>query len=114
MGNRGEVKLVEDAGYNDATSPSYGKQYTYTYNSYGQKTSETNLNGVTTQYYYGGDGSSFDTADPDQHCDTSDLIAVVQDPGTGSHLNRTTKMGYDALSRVITATDPMGQETSTE
>jgi len=97
-GNRGEVLAVQDPGYNDSNSPSYGKQYTYTYNQYGQKTSETNLNGVVTDYTYG------DTY--------GNLTQVVQDPGTG-HLNRTTTMTYDLAGHVLSATDPSGNTTDT-
>ena len=106
-GNKGEVKWVRDAGYNDSSSPSYQKQFIYTYNQYGQKTSETNLRGVVTRYYYGGDGSSFAQADTNA-ADTGNLIAVVQDPGTG-HLSRTTTMRYDIMGRVLQSTDPAGQ-----
>src|SRR5581483_2165525 len=42
-GNKGSVLYVRDAGYSISGSPSYQKQYVYTYNTYGQKTSETNL-----------------------------------------------------------------------
>ena len=93
-GDRGQVLTVQDAGYAVAGSPSYGKQFTYTYNQYGQKSSETNLNGVVTQYTYG-----------DQW---GNLTQVVQDPGAG-HLNRTTTMSYDAAGRVLQSTDPAGQ-----
>lgn len=95
IGNRGEVKLVQDAGYGDPSSPSYQKQFTYTYNQYGQKASETNLNGVVTTYSYG-----------DQW---GNLTQVVQDPGGAGHLNRTTTMVYDAAGRVLQSTDPAGQ-----
>ena len=94
LGNRGEVQWVRDAGYADPASPSYGKQFTYTYNQYGQKTSEINLRGVVTQYTYG-----------DQW---GNLTQVVQDPGAG-HLNRTTSMVYDIMGRVLQSTDPAGQ-----
>jgi len=93
-GNRGEVALVQDAGYADPNSPSYQKQFTYTYNQYGQKLTETNLKGVVTQYTYGTSGT-----------DTGNLVQVVQDPGTG-HLNRTTTMHYDIMGRVLQSTDP--------
>ena len=94
-GNRGEVQWVRDAGYNDSASPSYQKQFAYTYNQYGQKTSETNLRGVVTQYTYG-----------DQW---GNLTQVVQDPGGTGHLNRTTTMQYDVMGRVLQSTDPAGQ-----
>ncbi len=93
-GNRGETLWVQDAGYSDPNSPSYHKQFTYTYNQYGQKTSEINLKGVVTAYTYG-----------DQW---GNLTQVVQDPGAG-HLNRTTTMVYDAAGRVLQSTDPLGQ-----
>jgi len=86
-GNRGEVKWVEDARYGTT-----GKQFTYTYNQYGQKATEVNLNGVETDYTYG-----------DQW---GNLTEVVQDPGTG-HLNRATNMVYDVAGHVIQSTDPM-------
>jgi YD repeat-containing protein len=44
---------VRDAGYSDPGIPSQGKQFDYTYNQYGQKATETNLNGVVTEYTYG-------------------------------------------------------------
>ena len=94
-GNRGEVNLVQDAGYADPNSPSYQKQFTYTYNQYGQKLTETNLRGVVTQYTYG-----------DQW---GNLTQVVQDPGGAGHLNRTTTMVYDIMGRVLQSTDPAGQ-----
>ncbi|MCA1596469.1 MAG: DUF6531 domain-containing protein, partial [Chloroflexi bacterium] len=88
-GNRGNVKLVQDARYGITN-----KQFTYTYNQYGQKASEVNLNGVETDYTYG---------------DTwGNLTQVVQDPGTG-HLNRTTSMSYDIAGDVLQSTDPLGQ-----
>jgi len=92
VGNRGNVLWVRDAGYNDPSSPSYHKQYTYTYNQYGQKTSETNLNGVVTNYTYN---------DPHGY-----LTQVVQDVGG---LHRTTTMSYDEVGHVVQSTDPMGQ-----
>ncbi len=95
LGNRGEVQWVRDAGYSDPASPSYGKQFTYTYNQYGQKTSETNLRGVVTQYTYG-----------DQW---GNLTQVVQDPGGTGHLNRMTTMQYDVMGRVLQSTDPSSQ-----
>lgn len=107
IGDRGQTLWVQDAGYSDSASPSYHKQFTYTYNVYGQKLSETNLNGTVTRYYYGGDGSSFAQADVDAD-DTGDLIAVVQDPGGTGHLNRTTTMRYDIMGRMLQSTDPMG------
>ncbi|MGI4791253.1 MAG: RHS repeat-associated core domain-containing protein [Janthinobacterium lividum] len=96
-GDRGQTLWVQDAGYNDSISPSYHKQFTYTYNQYGQKLSETNLNSVVTQYTYGTNGA-----------DLGNLTQVVQDPGTG-HLNRTTSMHYDIMGRVLQSTDPSGQ-----
>lgn len=95
IGDRGQVLWVQDPGYADSSSPSYGKEYTYTYNGYGQKISETNLNGVVTTYTY---GDAF-----------GNLTQVVQDPGGAGHLNRTTTMTYDAAGRVLTSTDPLGQ-----
>ena len=70
---------------------------------FGQK---NNANGVATDYYYGGDGSSFDISDGDQN-KLGQLIAVVQDPGG---LARTTRMTYTALGQVETAIDPVGSE----
>ena len=46
IGQKGSVLWVRDAGYAVSTSPSYNKQFNYSYNSNGQKTSETNLNGT--------------------------------------------------------------------
>ncbi len=94
-GSRGEVKWVQDAGYTDPSSPSYQKQFAYTYNQYGQKLTETNLNGIVTQYVYG-----------DQW---GNLTQVLQDPGGAGHLNRTTTMAYDVMGRVLQSTDPSGQ-----
>lgn len=39
VGNRGEVKWVRDSRYGVT-----GEQFEYTYNQYGQKVTETNLN----------------------------------------------------------------------
>ena len=83
VGNRGNVLWAQDA---------VGNRYTYTYNSNGQKTSETNPMGVVTRYTYG-----------DQW---GNLTKVVQDP-TG--LNRITTMTYDAAGRVTDRIDPKGQ-----
>lgn len=98
QGNRGNVLWVRDSGYADSNSPSYQKQFTYTYNQYGQKTSETNLNGVVIQYTYG-----------DQW---GNLTQVVQDPHVtqgDSHLNRTTSMQYNIAGSVTQSADPKGQ-----
>jgi RHS repeat-associated protein len=101
VGNKGSVLYVRDAGYGVSTSPSYQKQFVYTYNSLGQKATETNLNGTVTQYSYG-----------DQW---GNLTQVVQDPhvtqGDG-HLARTTGMLYDSAGRVLQSTDPMGRTSS--
>lgn len=91
-GNRGEVKWVRDARYGTT-----GQQFEYTYNSYGQKQSETNLNDVVTEYTYGDAWGN--------------LTEVVQDPGMG-HLNRTTSMSYDAAGRVVSSTDPKSQNST--
>ena len=90
LGNRGSVLWVRDARY--AVT---GQQFSYLYNSYGQKTQETNENGTVTQYTY---GDSF-----------GNLTQVLQDPGSGTHLNRTTTMSYDAAGRVLSSTDPNGK-----
>jgi len=93
-GNRGEVKWVRDARYGTT-----GQQFEYTYNTYGQKETETNLNDVVTEYEY---------------ADTwGNLTEVVQDPGMG-HLNRTTAMTYDVAGRVLSSTDPKSQSSSFE
>ncbi|MGV3719790.1 MAG: RHS repeat domain-containing protein [Actinomycetota bacterium] len=92
LGNRGEVKWVRDARYGTTS-----QQFEYTYNQYGQKETETNLNDVVTEYTYG------DTwGNPTQ---------VVQDPGMGN-LNRTTQMSYDVAGRVLSSTDPKSQSSS--
>ncbi len=98
VGNRGEVKWVRDAGYTDGSSPSYQKQFAYTYNQYGQKLSETNLNNVVTQYTYGDDWGN--------------LTQVVQDASGSAPLQRTTTMASDAAGHVLQSTDP-AQQTST-
>ncbi|WP_319586275.1 RHS repeat-associated core domain-containing protein [uncultured Desulfobulbus sp.] len=85
LGNRGNML---------SACNSLNGQYTYTYNQYGQKTSETNPNNVVTEYTYGDAWGN--------------LTKVVQDPGTG-HLNRTTEMVYDESGRVIEKTDPNGR-----
>jgi RHS repeat-associated protein len=105
IGDRGEVLWVQDAGYADPSSPSYGKEYFNTYNQYGQKLTGTDLNGMVTQNTY---GAANDTVDG--YYDLGNLVQVIQDPGTG-HLNRTTSMHYDAAGRVIQSTDPLGQTT---
>jgi len=85
----GNVKWVRDARYGTT-----GAEFDYTYNSAGQKASETNLNGVTTLYSYGDAWGN--------------LTQVVQDPGTG-HLNRTTQMSYDISGHVLSSIDPLSQ-----
>ncbi len=97
-GNRGSILWARDAGYNDASSSSYQKQFSYQYNTAGHKTQEVNLNGVVIQYSYG---------DP-----WGNLTQVVQDPHVSngdSHLARTTSMAYDVSGRVVSSTDPMAQ-----
>lgn len=98
LGNRGEVLWVQDAGYSVSSSPSFHKQMVYTYNTYGQRTNETNLNGVVTNYIYG---------------DTwGNLTQIVQDPHVtsgDSHLARTSNITFDAGGRVTQTTDPMGR-----
>jgi YD repeat-containing protein len=91
-GNRGNVKWVRDARY--ATT---GKQFDYTYTSWGARATEKNLNDVFTHYFY--------------EDAWSNLTKVVQDPGTGK-LNRTTLMAYDVAGRVTSSTDPKGQGAS--
>jgi len=81
--------MVRDARYAQT-----GRQMSFQYNQYGQKTQMTDLNNVVTQYTYGDSWGN--------------LTQVVQDPGQG-HLNRTTSMVYDALGRVTQRTDPKGQ-----
>jgi YD repeat-containing protein len=92
VGNRGEVMWARDARY--ATT---GKQFSYQYNQYGQKTQEQNLNDVVTTFTYGDAWGN--------------LTQTVQDPGTG-HLNRTTSMVYDVAGRVTSSTDPKAQQSS--
>src|SRR5260221_6767773 len=82
VGNRGSVLYVRDAGYTVSGNPSYNKEFDYTYNSYGQKLSETNMNGVVTNNTYG-----------DQW---GNLTKVVQDPGTTPHFARTTSIIFDS------------------
>ncbi|MCW3055742.1 MAG: repeat protein [Chthonomonadales bacterium] len=96
-GNKGSVLYVQDAGYNVNTSPSYHKQIAYSYNSNGQKLSETNLNGVVTQYAYGDAWGN--------------LTQVIQDPHVtsgDSHLARTTNMVYDVSGHVLQSSHPSG------
>lgn len=90
IGNRGELKWVRDARYGIT-----GKQFGYTYNQYGQKTSETNLRDVLTTFSFG-----------DQW---GNLTQVVQDPGG---LNRTNSVVYDVAGRILSSTDPKGQQSS--
>ena len=92
--SNGDMILARDAAYN----PSDPHQFTYAYNTYGQKTSETNLNGITTEYQYGTNGDAF-----------GNLTEVVQDAGDAGHMNRTTTMTYYASGQVHTRTDPKGQ-----
>lgn len=94
----GNLMWARDAGYTVPTSPSYNKQLTYTYNQYGQKASETNQNGIVTNYTYGDAWGN--------------LTQVVQDPGTTGHLNRTTTIAYDTVGKMTSNTNPNG-ETST-
>jgi len=112
IGDRGNILQVQDAGYNDPAAPTYHKQYTYTYNQYGQKITGTSTNGIVTNYYYKGDGSSYDlestASDP-----LGSLIAEVQDPGSSPHVNRITTMHYDIMGHVVQRTDPKGQRTAT-
>lgn len=97
LGNRGNMLWARDANY--SPTPPNNRQYVYTYNQYGQKTSETNLNNVVTNYTYG-----------DAY---GNLTQVIQDPGTG-HLNRTTQMVYDASGRVVSKTDPNGRTSTVD
>jgi RHS repeat-associated protein len=85
-GEAGNLKKVTDAT---------NHTFQYTYNTAGQKVSETNANGVVTSYSYG-DG-------------WGNLTQVVQDP-TG--LARTTLMEYDVAGRVVESTDPKSQVSS--
>jgi len=91
-GNRGNPMWSRDALYSIT-----GAQHSYTYNQYGQKLSETNENGVTTDYIYGNNWGN--------------LTQVIQDAGDTSagHLNRTTTMTYDAAGHVLSKTDPNGK-----
>ena len=89
LGNRGNMLYAWDATCPLARNTDL--HYIYTYNQYGQKTSETNLNNVVTEYTYG-----------DAY---GNLTQVLQDPGT-NHLNRTTNMVYDVSGRVVQKTDP--------
>ncbi len=100
-GDRGSVLWVKDAKYGDGTLNNTGTRFSYAYNSYGQKTSETNQNGVVTNYTYG-----------DAY---GNLTQVVQDPnpqGQSGHLARTTSIAYDQVGHVLTSTDPMGQQST--
>ncbi|MBI3947015.1 MAG: RHS repeat protein [Armatimonadetes bacterium] len=90
QGNRGQLKWVRDARYGTT-----GRQYEYTYNGYGQKTQEKNLNNIYTTYTYGDSWGN--------------LTQVEQDP-TG--LDRTTSMTYGVAGRVTSSTDPMDRDTS--
>jgi RHS repeat-associated protein len=110
VGNRGNVLWVQDAGYSDPASPSYGQQYGYTYNNYGQKVTETNLKQVTTQYTYGGP-TDYGYQYNDPNAALGDLTQVVQDIGSG-HLNRTTTLTYDIAGHVIASQDPAGLQSS--
>src|SRR5262249_22695908 len=104
-GDRGSVLNVQDAGYTVNGSPSYQKQYTYTYNANGQKASETNLGvngttpGVKTTYSY----------DPTY----GNLTQVVQDDVTGG-LKRTITITYDTAGRVTYVRDPNHQPNGTQ
>lgn len=86
IGKRGNVLWVRNAAYSKTR-----RQFEYTYNEYGQKTSEKNLNNVVTQYYY--------------EDDWGNLTRVIQDPGG---LSRTTVMEYNDAGLVIERTDPKG------
>ncbi len=91
-GARGNLLWVRDAMHQPD-----GTAFTYQYNQYGQKISETNLDGVVTEYNY-----------DDQW---GNLTSVVQDPTPTpgdnlQHLNRTTIMQYDAAGRVTYRWDP--------
>jgi len=91
-GNRGSVLWVKDAKYGDGTLNNTGTRFSYTYNTQGQKTSETNQNGIVTNYTYGDAWGN--------------LTQIVQDPGG---LNRITSMQYDIAGHVLQSTDPSGQ-----
>ncbi len=104
-GDRGNLLWVRDANHQDVNNtPAYTYQYYQQTDSNatglclcGQKESETNYNGVATQYNYG-----------DQW---GNLTQVVQDAGTGN-LNRTTTMQYTPAGQVINRVDPMGYEST--
>lgn len=111
-GKRGQVKWARDTGYNNDAAPSYQRQFTYAYNGWGQKISETNLHNIVTQYFYGTAGA-----------DLGNLIRVVQDPEPGvspsaigrppcTYLHRMTRMSYDVMGRVTQSIDPRGQRSS--
>ncbi|MCC6443835.1 MAG: RHS repeat protein, partial [Armatimonadetes bacterium] len=89
-GQRGSLLWVRDARYSQT-----GRQMSFTYNGYGQKTQMTDFNNGVTDYTYGDSWGN--------------LTQVRQDP-TG--LNRTTTMQYDALGRVTQSTDPRNQTTT--
>ena len=85
VGNRGEVKWIRDAHYAIT-----GKQATFTYNSYGQPLTSTDLNGVITQNTYGDSWGN--------------RTSIVQDPGTG-HLNRTTTSVFTVSGHAVSLVD---------
>ena len=93
VGNRGEAKWIRDARYGTTAA-----EFDYTYNTYGQKATEVNLNNVETDYTYGDAWGN--------------LTEVVQDSGGMGHLNCTTDMTYDVAGRVTASTDPMSQSSS--
>ncbi len=91
-GNRGSLLSVRDALHQPD-----GAAFTYQYNGYGQKVSETNLDNVVTAFTYGDAWGN--------------LTQAVQDPTPNptdglSHLNRTTVLQYDLAGHVTYRWDP--------
>ena len=71
---------------------------TYTYNNVGQVLTSTDETGIVTQFNY----SPI----------VMDLISIIHDYGTSSHLNLTTSFSYDNVGNLLTVTDPNGNTTN--
>ena len=110
-GNKGSVLFVQDADYGKNGTPSFGRQFAYVYDTVGRKTSETDLNGVTTLYTYGGlTGDQVDATNAAGR-PVGNLTQVTRDyDAAGTRLNLKTRMAYDVVGHVTESVDPKGNK----
>ena len=107
LDTQGNVTSVQDADYNTLNTPSYHRQYLYSYDGFGRKTDETDLNGVATHYEYGGTTDATNSAGTP----VGNLTQVTRDYNVaGTRLNLKTKMAYDVVGHVLESLDPKGNK----